>query len=99
VEHRCAKRFQARFDALVYRGGGLVFQGRTRNIGTDGAFIELPDNRLTRNTLVEVEIGPDVLSGSRKRAMVVHAGPKGIGLMFETVVRIPALESSFPRVA
>ena len=45
------------FDAWIQRRDGLVLQGKSRNIGVDGMFVELSECPLIRNTIVEVAYG------------------------------------------
>jgi len=82
MEHRCADRFVMTFDAWVQRRDGLVLQGKSRNIGVDGMFVELSECPLIRNTIVEVAYGQAGQPSMPQRAIVVHAGPGGAGLMF-----------------
>lgn len=83
MEHRCADRFEMAFDAWIQRRDGLVLLGKTRNISFDGMFIELCECPLIRNTIVKVTYDPGGQPSMPQRAIVVHTGPEGAGLMFE----------------
>ena len=84
MEHRYATRFPRHINTLIYRQGLPVQGGRTRDLSSEGAFVEtghlpgpLPD-------CLELEFLPAMASVERFRlkALVVHRDPAGVGIEF-----------------
>ncbi len=78
LEHRGKKRCRIALDVVVRNRSGLALNGTTRDISTEGMFINLTSKAIAARTMVELELSPcGWLHG-----WVVHAGKEGIGGMF-----------------
>ncbi len=83
MEHRYQKRIPLCLDVMVLAGDCLKLRARSRDISTEGMFIELVGERVPINTVVDIEhsyLG--CLPG-----LVVHTEGRGIGVMFRSAGR------------
>ncbi|USF86346.1 PilZ domain-containing protein [Candidatus Endoriftia persephone] len=85
MEHRCNQRKPMSINVVLnYRNLGLV-TGRTRNLSLGGMFIDIGVIKLSRNAVVELSFPVACGSGTQQckaKALVVHHGSDGVGLMF-----------------
>jgi len=82
MEHRYAKRNVENLDVLLHCRRDIVLQGQSRNISTDGIFVELFNSQLKQNNFVEVEYERAGFPRFKQRSMVVHVRADGVGLIF-----------------
>lgn len=78
LEHRWKKRCQVALDVVVRGRNGLSLHGRSRDISTEGMFIQLAPRVVLAHTVVDIELPPC----GWLHSWVVHAGDEGIGVMF-----------------
>ena len=83
MEHRYQKRTPLCLDVMVLVGDSLKLRARSRDISTEGMFIELLGQCVPINTAVDIESSYlGCLPG-----LVVHAEGRGIGVMFRSTGR------------
>lgn len=84
MEHRHTTRVPRHINALIYQQGLPVLVGRTRNISSEGAFLETVQLQGPLPDCLELEFLPGMESVERFRlkALVVHRLPTGIGIEF-----------------
>jgi hypothetical protein len=84
MEHRYATRVPRRINMLIYRQGLPVQVGRTRDISSEGAFVETGQLQGPLPDCLELEFLPGMESVERFRlkALVVHRDLRGIGIEF-----------------
>ncbi len=82
MEHRYARRIVENLDVLLRCRGDKVFQGTSRNISTNGIFVELLGNCLKPYDIVEVEYERNGFPRFKRRSLVVHVRQDGVGLIF-----------------
>ena len=82
MEHRYARRIMENLDVLLRCRGDKVLQGTSRNISTNGIFVELFGNCLRQNDMVEVEYERNGFPRFKQRSLVVHVRQDGVGLIF-----------------
>lgn len=80
MEHRFAARCHLPLAVALYARDSMVARGVCRDVGAEGMFVRMRPCHLHRNSIVEVEI---LAIGLRLRALVVHCGEEGAGLVFE----------------
>ncbi len=85
MEHRCSSRKPLMLDVVIgYNAIGLV-QGRTRDVGLGGMFVEtgcveLPVNAVVQASFILEKNGRK--AACQAKALVVHNQSLGAGLMF-----------------
>ena len=87
MEHRYASRFEIAFEASLHCRDGQVLFGNTRNISVEGSFVEMYRCGLNRDAVVWITYSKDGKSLEHQKAMVVHTGADGVGLMHEASSR------------
>lgn len=85
MEHRCSVRKPLEFQLLLYKHGLPIQSGVCRNLGLGGMFIETSSRDWRKHESLEVEILGRESVRMRLRAMVVHHGKNGVGVMFDAV--------------
>ena len=85
MEHRWNSRKPVGVDVVLHYDGLGLIRGKTRNISYGGMYVETNAVNLAKNAVVSVHLPePDDNENSLQtvRAMVVHTGQDGFGLMF-----------------
>jgi len=86
MEHRCSVRKPVESQVLLYKHGLPIQNGRIRDLGLGGMFVETGARSWRKNESLEIEFpggpGQTVL---RLSAVVVHYSSTGVGLMFDAV--------------
>lgn len=88
MEHRCATRRPVCLNVLIYRQGLPIQAGRTRDLSTDGAFVETKGLCCNKDDCLDVEFlatGHFGCERFRVKALVVHSSKEGIGFEFNTL--------------
>ena len=86
MNHRCSVRIPLRVEVKLSRHGSDLGHYMTRNIDSDGAFVEARGLVLHPNDVLELEVrrpreSPDPVA---IKAMVVRNTAAGVGLLFGT---------------
>jgi hypothetical protein len=84
MEHRYATRVPLRINVLIYQQGLPVQVGRTRDLSSEGAFLETAQFQGRLPDCLELEFLPALegLERFRLKALVVHRNHAGIGIEF-----------------
>lgn len=85
MEHRCGERLSLSLPAIVHTPDGERVAVTLRNLGTGGAFVAVPADRIALRGVVELELH---VSGHDPeaflwRAWVIRQELAGAGLMFD----------------
>jgi hypothetical protein len=84
MHHRCSVRIPLRAEAKIYRHGNYLGRYQTRDIDSDGAFVDTGWLAMFLNEIVDLAITvpcekPVCVS---IKAMVIRRAGKGVGLVF-----------------
>jgi hypothetical protein len=89
MEHRWNKRADVRFDVSMHRRGMPAALCMSRNASLEGMFLELDADALDLQVGTAIEVAFRLRGGEpgkrrRSSAVVMHRGPRGVGLMLAT---------------
>ena len=92
MEHRCGARHPARLAVMLVTVDGHRISGMLRDLSISGVFVETAGHRWQPFTTVELRLVgnmPEGFSAKPVVAMVIRTTVNGIGLMFDSLQRIP----------
>ncbi len=85
MEHRWSQRSLLSISVLLYQNGIPVARCRTRDVGSEGMFVECGSAICAKNAVIDVEFEAPTPGGESKRyslpAMVMHVADDGMGLI------------------
>jgi PilZ domain len=81
MDHRWCKRWKLVVDVQLTSQCGTACVASTRNMSMDGLFVEAPPDSLSAAKQVHIKL-PAAVGIPRLEALVIHAGERGVGLMF-----------------
>jgi len=82
AERRWSARRREAIPVRLYQDGLLLSEGVSRDLGLEGMFVYADSPLLTQHMLLELELALRAERLYRLQALVVHADPQGVGLMF-----------------
>jgi len=87
LENRNGERVPARVNVVLFQRGLPIFSGRSRNIGANGLYLQMPNSLLNIDDRVDLDVcfyEYGQVKHDRLSATVVHIQSDGIGFMFDS---------------